>query len=355
MLITLLALCLPAQAHPHVWVTVETTLLYEGGAFTGLKHKWTFDEFYSAMAIEGLDTNKDGKYDRKELAELAKVNVTSLKDFGYFTHPMLAGTPVKIADPRDYWLEHTDGILSLHFTVPFATPVLPEAKGLSFSVSDPSFFIAFALAKTEQPVRLSEGAPTGCSLKNGGPEEAREVSALGESLAAVGGFAISGATTISVDCPPPPPDPTGLLAAIFILGPNAVPPGFALRPPMETQQQILAAIFGPDVTPPSNSFRRPDAARKTILASIMGPEVVPSSIELQEPGPGISPKLEVASKVTRVKARAPKAKVANKFTRVKGKRKLVGRRGRAKLAAKSRCRSCAPAKRARLVRIPGRQ
>ena len=33
------------------------------------------------MAVEGLDTNKDGKYSREELAELAKVNVTSLKDF----------------------------------------------------------------------------------------------------------------------------------------------------------------------------------------------------------------------------------------------------------------------------------
>ena len=89
--VMMLALSVPAQAHPHVWVTVESTLLYERGSFTGLHHKWTFDEFYSAMAVEGLDTNKDGKYDREELAELAKVNVTSLKDFGYFTFPTLAG------------------------------------------------------------------------------------------------------------------------------------------------------------------------------------------------------------------------------------------------------------------------
>ena len=80
-----LAIGAPAQAHPHVWVTVETTLLSEGGAFVGLRHKWTFDEFYTAMAIEGLDKNKDGKYDREELAELAKVNIESLKDFAYFT------------------------------------------------------------------------------------------------------------------------------------------------------------------------------------------------------------------------------------------------------------------------------
>ncbi|MBX9588320.1 MAG: DUF1007 family protein [Hyphomonadaceae bacterium] len=199
--VAMLALYAPAQAHPHVWVTVESVLLYERGAFTGLKHTWTFDEFYSAMAVEGLDTNKDGKYDREELAELAKVNVTSLKDFGYFTFPTLAGQALKVADPRDYWLEHKDGILALHFVLPFASPVLTEAKGFGFAVYDPSFFIAFDLAKTPQPVRLEEGAPKGCSLKISAPDRnAADVSALGESLAAISGFGVSVAKTVSVEC-----------------------------------------------------------------------------------------------------------------------------------------------------------
>ena len=125
------------------------------------------------MAIEGLDANKDGKYDRAELAELAKVNVDGLKDFDYFTFPVLAGQPLKLGEARDYWHEHKDGILSLHFTVPFATPVLTDAKGLTFSVYDPSYFIAFDLAKTDQPVRLGDGAPKDCALKVGGRSSAK--------------------------------------------------------------------------------------------------------------------------------------------------------------------------------------
>lgn len=202
--LALLALCVPAQAHPHVWVTVESTLLFERGSFTGLKHTWTFDEFYSAMAVEGLDTNKDGKYDKQELAELAKVNVTSLKDFGYFTFPTLAGQALKVADPNDYWLEYNDGILSLHFIAPFASPVLAEAKGFAFAVYDPSFFIAFDLAKTAQPVRLSEGAPKGCALKVGVPDkDPKDASALGESLSAMTGFGVSVAKTVSLECNAP--------------------------------------------------------------------------------------------------------------------------------------------------------
>jgi ABC-type uncharacterized transport system substrate-binding protein len=191
----------PANAHPHVWVMVETTLLYERGAFTGFTHKWTFDEFYSAMAVEGLDANKDGKYSREELAELAKVNVVSLKDFGYFTFPQLSGQAVKLGEPRDYWLEHKDGILTLHFALPFATPVLAEAKGLAFGVYDPSFFIAFELAKVEKPLRLGEGAPKSCSLKIGASErDPRDASALGEQVTAITGFGVSVAKLASVEC-----------------------------------------------------------------------------------------------------------------------------------------------------------
>jgi hypothetical protein len=58
---------------------------------TGIRQAWTFDEFYTAMAVEGLDTNKDGVYSKEELAPLAKVNVESLKEFDYFTFvPRLA-------------------------------------------------------------------------------------------------------------------------------------------------------------------------------------------------------------------------------------------------------------------------
>ena len=146
-----------------MWITVETTVLYDKGAFTGLQHKWTFDEFYTAMAIEGLDKNKDGIYDREELSELAKVNIDGLKEFGYFTYPLLAGQEVKIQDPKDYWLEHKDGALSLIFTVPFAQPVPEKAKGFAYVVEDPGFYIAFVPAKTD-PVKLGAGAPKSCKV-----------------------------------------------------------------------------------------------------------------------------------------------------------------------------------------------
>ena len=188
------------NAHPHVFITTETTVLYEKGAFVGFRHKWTFDEFYAAMAIEGLDKNKDGKYDREELSELAKVNIDGLKEFGYFTFPALAGQELKVGEAQDYWLEYVDGKLSLLFTLPLAQPVLAEAKGLTFSIHDPSYFIAFELAKKD-PVKLSEGAPKGCKVGIGrAPEDAAATDALQKQF---GAFATMSSKTIAVSCSGP--------------------------------------------------------------------------------------------------------------------------------------------------------
>ena len=41
---------------------------------------------FSTFATQGLASKEKGKFTREELAPLAEVNVTSLKEFDYFTH-----------------------------------------------------------------------------------------------------------------------------------------------------------------------------------------------------------------------------------------------------------------------------
>jgi hypothetical protein len=52
-------------------------------------------------------------------------------------------------------------VLTLHFAVPLAKPVLADAPDFTVMVGDPSFFIAFEPAATD-PIKLGPGAPTGC-------------------------------------------------------------------------------------------------------------------------------------------------------------------------------------------------
>jgi ABC-type uncharacterized transport system substrate-binding protein len=161
----------PALAHPHVWVTATATVLYDHNTITGLQQAWSFDEFYTQMAIEGLDTNGDGKYDRQELSGLAQVNIDGLKEFDYFTFAKLGTENLKFKPPVDYWLEYSDKkILTLHFTLPLEKPVPADAANFAFSVSDPSYFIAFDLAK-DNPVKLGPGATPGCAATISDPSE----------------------------------------------------------------------------------------------------------------------------------------------------------------------------------------
>jgi len=190
-------------AHPHVWVSVKATVLFEGDTMTGLQQSWTFDEAYAAMAIEGLDTNGDGNYDRKELEELAKVNVDGLKEFDYFTFAKLGDGGLTFKEPVDYWLEYTGGVLTLHFKLPLEDPVLAEAPGFTFSVYDPSFFIAFDLAK-DDPIKLAASAPAGCKADLAIPPKEREdTQRLGEAFfQELGGsdYGVVMAKTVAINC-----------------------------------------------------------------------------------------------------------------------------------------------------------
>ena len=158
-----------ASAHPHVFVTAKAEVVYDQGKITAIANHWTFDEFYTAMAIQGLDTNNDGIYSREELAELAKVNMDGLKEFDFFTYAKLGTSAVSFAAPVDPWLEHKDGVLTLHFKLPLKQPIAADAKGFALSIYDPSYFIAFELAKGEA-VTLA-GAPAGCKVTVGDAEE----------------------------------------------------------------------------------------------------------------------------------------------------------------------------------------
>jgi ABC-type uncharacterized transport system substrate-binding protein len=194
----------PALAHPHMWVTYEMTVTYDKGTVTGVDHVWSFDDAYAAMALEGLDTNNDGKYDQHELEPLLKVNMDGLKEFNYFTVAKLGDEQLEFLPPTNAHLDYTNGVLHLTFHLPLAKPVLADADGLTFAVFDPSYFIDFEPEKTDA-VKLAS-APAGCTATVLDPsaEKQDEVAKkLGAAMAQQFGAASVGFgsyKTIAVSC-----------------------------------------------------------------------------------------------------------------------------------------------------------
>jgi len=190
-----------AQAHPHVWVTSTSELIYApDGSITGVRHAWTFDDMFSTYALQGIESKKKGVYTHEELAPLAQTNVESLKEFGFFTFARVEGKKQKFLEPVDYFLEYKGGLLVLHFTLPLKAPI--KTKELSLEIFDPTFFVDFKLADKD-PVRLV-GAPEGCKLSFQRPNDgAVSAQAMGEDNFLSGGNANFGAmfaNKITVAC-----------------------------------------------------------------------------------------------------------------------------------------------------------
>jgi ABC-type uncharacterized transport system substrate-binding protein len=191
-----------ASAHPHVWITATSELVYApDGALTGVRHAWTFDDMFSTYALQGLETKTKGVYTREELAPLAQTNVESLKEYAFFTFAKADGKKEKFLEPIDYFLEYKDAALTLHFTLPLKTPV--KTKQLALEVFDPTYFIDFALDEKD-PIKLV-GAPAACGLKIQRPNEATaNAQRLSEQNFMNGDNSNYGAmyaNKITVDCP----------------------------------------------------------------------------------------------------------------------------------------------------------
>ena len=168
-LASLAAMVNTASAHPHVWVTMRSELVYgPDGSVTGIRHAWTFDDMFSAFATQGIDSKQRGVFTREELDPLAKTNVESLKDFDYFTVAKVNGKKADFLDPpKGYYLAYKDQILTLHFTLPFKTP--QKAQNVQIEIYDPSYFVDFSFEK-DNAVALV-GAPANCKMVIGRPEE----------------------------------------------------------------------------------------------------------------------------------------------------------------------------------------
>jgi len=193
----------PALAHPHVWVTVETEVeMGPKQEITGFRHKWTFDEFYSEFAVQGLDTNGDGVYSEEELKPLAQTNIEALKEFEYFTFAFDGKQKLTLKEPVNYHLEHKSKLLTLYFTLPLATPLPHEKiKSFNFAIYDPGMYVAMSFAKNT-PVRLAPAKAGQCQVHVGDRPSGQDASSaqLGENIDPSSNLGMQFAERVTFDC-----------------------------------------------------------------------------------------------------------------------------------------------------------
>jgi ABC-type uncharacterized transport system substrate-binding protein len=154
----------PARAHPHVWVTMRSDVVFTGdGLITAINLEWSFDDNYTQMALDGLDVNGDGVYSQSELDPLTKENIASLKDYEFFTVMRVDGAKQEIGEVTEYGQIWSNDKLALHFQVPLKTPIDPRRGEFTVKVYDPDFFIAMDYVE-DDPVAVLGNIPAACKL-----------------------------------------------------------------------------------------------------------------------------------------------------------------------------------------------
>jgi len=159
-----------AAAHPHVWITMTAELQFSAdGKMTGVTNAWSFDEGYSAFAVQGVPTKPDGTIGREALAVLAKSNTEALDEFGYFTVVRMDGRKVSLAPPKEYWLDYDGHVMRYHMTIPLKEPAKP-GKVTFIEIYDPTYFVSFSFPESPNPVTMLT-SPKECALTIARPKQ----------------------------------------------------------------------------------------------------------------------------------------------------------------------------------------
>jgi len=142
-----------AQPHPHMWIDVGGTFLFDGRVLTGVRFQWKMDEFFSAGVIQTFDIDKSGTFDADEQAKVRAQAFEGVKESNYFTDLLIDNEKMKIERTTDFAADIVKGQVIYHFTVPLDEPVDPAKTPVAFSVYDITFYVDVSLIKVD-PIRF---------------------------------------------------------------------------------------------------------------------------------------------------------------------------------------------------------
>lgn len=179
-ILLIMALSAPAAfAHPHSFISLDSTVLVKDGQLTGVKMRWTMDEITSADLLYDAGDAKPDSPVWKKLAAEVMANVLGQHYFTEFWHN---GEKVNFVNmPTEYGLARADHQAVLTFILPLAHPQPLKGQTYSFATFDPTYFVDMSY---DQPAdaRLPEALESSCKISVVTPEPTQDMQAFALSL-----------------------------------------------------------------------------------------------------------------------------------------------------------------------------
>jgi ABC-type uncharacterized transport system substrate-binding protein len=155
----------PAGAHPHIWIDVVATFVFENAKVTGVQFQWTFDEFFSAGVISEFDKNKNKTFEGAEIEAVRTGAFEGVKEVGYFTDVLIDEKKVDITETKDFSAAVAKGSAVYHFTVPLAEPLDPAKTALAVTVYDKAYFVDIAFQGAKDALKLTGSGSEACKVE----------------------------------------------------------------------------------------------------------------------------------------------------------------------------------------------
>ncbi len=151
----------PTSAHPHIWIEAEVTFIVDDGKLTAIRHRWTFDDFFSAYLLTEFNGKRHDALAPGTQARLKAEAFANLRDFDYFSYMRRGLDHVHLQDASDFTATVSKGSLSYDFTLPLRDPMPVGDQPIVLGVYEPSYYIDVILEEND-PVRFSGATAGAC-------------------------------------------------------------------------------------------------------------------------------------------------------------------------------------------------
>ncbi|MTH78502.1 DUF1007 family protein [Paracoccus aestuariivivens] len=182
-LLLLLPLSTPANAHPHVFIDTDFSLVFSpSGELQAIRVDWAYDEFYSLLMIEenGLDSDGDGTPEQERLDAFAGQDVDWAAGFPGDFSVEIASQPVTLRGPEQHKVRFENGRVITSHIRPLASAVAVAGADIVARSYDPSYFVAYDVPKEPRIDGRDD-----CRVRRDKADEAAAQAKYGEKLAAL--------------------------------------------------------------------------------------------------------------------------------------------------------------------------
>jgi ABC-type uncharacterized transport system substrate-binding protein len=147
-----------AWSHPHVFVTNQMEVHFEGENLSGIAFRWTFDAVFSAMILADHQPDIGGRFTAKQITAIKTGAFDNLAKFHYFLEFRVGDRKIERFTIQRFSAEVIESdTLVYSFFVPLNLAVKSAEQTLRLTLFDEAYSVAFTPVSLDELDVVSDG------------------------------------------------------------------------------------------------------------------------------------------------------------------------------------------------------